>query len=906
MNTKEYMIIANGKFVTEDVKTCEYNEQTNRYEVVFNGGRFYSYAYENLIFLDNPKQVDPSTCHILHWERELFNIGEIFVFHNGGMQYWHICCKDGSEWDYQGTELKVIYSCMRNSASRNVFDYLKQVAKLVELKGKNGEINLGDRYDSVDFIGEDVALATYLNPNDKKFAIGHDAIPIFPFGCNQSQYKAVKNALENSFSVIQGPPGTGKTQTILNIIANILSEGKTVIVVSNNNSATDNVIEKLMAPEYRMGFVAAPLGKSDNKNEFIAKQTGKYPDFTGWEQSQESAVSLWSIKQKSKELGTIFEKQEKLALLKQELAAVELEQQYFNRYMQDNNVEIQEIRTWKRISSYMLLTLWQEYQEAAEQEKQLNVLRKLKSLLYYGISDKNFYKQEVSKNISVIQSFYYVVRIAELKKEIDILEKELSRQSAGDCVDEVCQESMQYLRNVLYKRYGNKDSRKVFTAEDLWKNPEDVLKEYPVVLSTTFSARSSLGKKIVYDYLIMDEASQVDIATGALALSCARNVVIVGDTKQLPNVVPDKMQKMTDEIFESFQLAEGYRYKNSFLQSVLEVLPDVPQTLLKEHYRCHPKIINFCNQKFYNGELVVMTEDHGEENVLSVVKTVVGNHDRNHYNQRQIDVIQKEILPELSYAQSDIGIIAPYNAQVKAMDKEIADVDHATVHKYQGREKEAIILSTVDNVITDFADNPSLLNVAISRAKKQLCLVVSDNEQPKDSNIGDLISYIEYNNFDVKESRIYSIFDYLYKQYAASRREYLKKRKRVSEYDSENLMYGLIEEVLEEEGLSMLEITPHYSLNDLIKDKQLLSEREKNFVENKGSHVDFLLSNKISKQVVLAIEVDGWDNHKEGTVQAKRDRMKDSILKRCGIEVIRFKTNGSGEKERLRERLRNN
>ena len=45
--------------------------------------------------------------------------------------------------------------------------------------------------------------------------------------------------------MIQGPPGTGKTQTILNIIANILVQGKTVMVVSNNNSATANVLEKL-------------------------------------------------------------------------------------------------------------------------------------------------------------------------------------------------------------------------------------------------------------------------------------------------------------------------------------------------------------------------------------------------------------------------------------------------------------------------------------------------------------------------------------------------------------------------------------------------------------------------------------------------------------------------------------
>ena len=74
--------------------------------------------------------------------------------------------------------------------------------------------------------------------------IGEDPV-IFPFGCNQSQKKAVVNALKNSLSVIQGPPGTGKTQTILNIIANLLIRGKTVAVASNNNAATENVKEKL-------------------------------------------------------------------------------------------------------------------------------------------------------------------------------------------------------------------------------------------------------------------------------------------------------------------------------------------------------------------------------------------------------------------------------------------------------------------------------------------------------------------------------------------------------------------------------------------------------------------------------------------------------------------------------------
>ena len=71
-------------------------------------------------------------------------------------------------------------------------------------------------------------------------------------------------------------------------------------------------------------------------------------------------------------------------------------------------------------------------------------------------------------------------------------------------------------------------------------------------------------------------------------------------------------------------------------------------TLLREHYRCHPKIIEFCNQQFYDGELISMTTDSGEDNVLQVVRTVKGNHARGHFNQREIDVIIEEVLPNIS------------------------------------------------------------------------------------------------------------------------------------------------------------------------------------------------------------------------------------------------------------------
>lgn len=435
------------------------------------------------------------------------------------------------------------------------------------------------------------------------------------------------------------------------------------------------------------------------------------------------------------------------------------------------------------------------------------------------------------------------------------------------------------------------------------EKPYDVLIEYPVVLSTTFSSRNSLNADVVYDYLIMDEASQVDIATGALALSCARNVVIVGDTKQLPNVVSTDVKEKADAIFDTFTIHEGYQFTKSFLQSVLDVMPDVTQTLLKEHYRCHPKIINFCNQKFYRGELIIMTEDQGEEDVLAVVRTVPGNHVRNHYSQRQIDVIKEEIIPKYVTDPKETGIIAPYKNQVKALEREFKDIDAATVHKFQGKEKDTIIISTVDDEITDFADDPYLINVAVSRAKRKLMLVVTGNEQVKERNITDLISYIEYNNFEVTDSKVYSVFDYLYKQYTEERRLYLQKHKKVSTYDSENLMHSAIEEILSVDKYASLDVVCHFPVNMLIRNPELLNEEEQRYVRNPATHVDFLLYNRISKKPVLAIEVDGYEYHKADTVQASRDILKNHILDLYEIPWLRFWTNGSGEKEKITGKL---
>ena len=315
----------------------------------------------------------------------------------------------------------------------------------------------------------------------------------------------------------------------------------------------------------------------------------------------------------------------------------------------------------------------------------------------------------------------------------------------------------------------------------------------------------------------MDEASQVDVVTGALALSCAKNAVVVGDKMQLPNVIEEQKKQVVQEPFEQTKLPEGYNYINSFLASLEQVLPDTPQTLLREHYRCHPKIINFCNQQFYGGRLLIMTEDKGEADVLEAIKTTPGNFCKDHYNQRQIDVIKEEILPKYSEDEiSNLGIIAPYNNQTDAIRSQIPGIDAATVHKYQSREKDNIIISTVDNEITSFADDANMLNVAISRAKKKLAVVLSGNEQPENSNLVALLRYIQYNNFTIEESKVNSIFDFFYTKETEAKFKYLKAANKISKYDSENAMNALLTNIFEEPKYSKFGFVFEMPLKDVI------------------------------------------------------------------------------------------
>ena len=865
-----------------DLKSCVYDDRRKQYYVVFKKG-------------DRPFYYNPDRVDVAEFTRQLewpFRItrkddGEVFfnalgvrVFEGRHNKAYSISYESGDIRNYPSDYL-IIEEHIDNHHSINVWEYLNEVAKYNIIPiDDDKSVKLADKYAKMEFVAKNSLLEAYLNVDTYGKDKSTKSTPIFPFGCNRSQYKAVKNALENKLSIIQGPPGTGKTQTILNILANLLLDGKTMEIVSNNNSAVENVKEKLEAEG--LGFLCAQLGRASNKDAFVVGQTGIFPDMSSWKLKNADSIRREAISL-SQDLQKLYECQEQLALCSEKLSEYKRQIERFPY----------KITIRKQYSQKLLDRFFRLSNRELERKHRLswltrNILRLHRLPFTDDAPDK-------------LQYMLFDARVKELEKQV----WELSETVKGtDAKNKRLRElSMLILKDHLFKKCEIQKGRRVFNKDDIYLRTKEFLQEYPIVLSTTFSATSNINPAYKFDYLIMDEASQVDIAAGALALSCANNAVIVGDLKQLPNVVDTETEERVSAIFAKYGIAEAYRYStNSFLSSICQLYPNIPQTLLREHYRCDPLIIGFCSKQFYNGELIPMRKSETEFAPIRVVKTVKGHHARGTVNYRQVETIAQEIVPALEERFTDIGIIAPYNNQVNALHAALEATGReyvtATVHKFQGRENDAIVLSTVDNQIREFTDDPHLLNVAVSRAKKQFTLVVSADEQP-DSNIRDLIDYIEYYQGECEHSQISSIFDLLYEDYTQELVEFYKTHPRKSKFDSENLTYWAIRKEIEKRGLQHLGILMHYPLRHLITPSSTLTEEQRRYASHPWTHLDFLIYDTVSHKARLAIEVDGTRYHKADSDQGRRDALKDSVLESIGLTLLRLSTAGSQEGEKI-------
>jgi AAA domain/Protein of unknown function (DUF2726) len=898
---------AASQFKDKTRKVSDIRTAGQRVEIIFiRGNKVYLHGRERVRILRDPKR------HTLREGERVEANGsawktatEVLTFTgtDGAWSRIFYTTQEGERYStYPASQVRVITSATETPAVASVLNYWRTVVSRLPL-----DDHLRTGYERLTFVHPESALNSFLSGSP--IETRPDISPIFPFRCNLSQRVAVKNALTRSVSVIEGPPGTGKTETILNLIANIVAvQHMTVGIVSFSNAAVDNVRDKL--DELGFGHMIGNLGRKEKRQEFFARQSARNTQVAQLLVRVPDRPDLEQLADLDRRLRGMQSAERTRAERRQELEAHQLELRHFEDHLhQDQLPDLAGLPLLRRSAGRVLDYLAESEMELAGIRP--GPLRRIRR--YFRFGSVRALDPADTGVVLRLQLAYYRKRIAELEREIGRLEDDLRRADFEQLSRQHQQLSVDFLHSELAARY--QKSQRISYSENSYRlgnTFNNFISDYPALLSTCHSLWGSIAEGYLLDYLIIDEASQANLLLAGLAMSCARYVVVVGDRRQLPPIPIGAANGLTPP-------AAAYDCQRNLLGALSEVYgADLPRTLLCEHYRCNPVIIGFCNKKFYEGELIPYTSS-GAERPMIVVRTVEGNHMRQHRegsrsNQREVDVIEQEVIPQYchGFAGTDIGVTSPYWRQAAKAGDVLDQTEADTVHKFQGRQKKVVILTTVldetwrGQTGLRFVDDPQMINVAVSRAIQRFILVTNYDMLPKSRHIRDLVGYIRYHSpgEGVVDSTVLSVFDLLYRAYSQRLRPLAARLRRELQYPSEDIIWTVLHDIIAEQRYAHMRVSSQVLLRNLLPDLSRLTLAQRAYVQHRAS-VDFVVYNQVTNEPLLAIEVDGFAFHENSPDQRARDALKDQILEAHQMPLLRLATTGSREHQQIRRALDN-
>ncbi|XP_062211738.1 uncharacterized protein LOC133912829 isoform X1 [Phragmites australis] len=291
----------------------------------------------------------------------------------------------------------------------------------------------------------------------------------------------------------------------------------------------------------------------------------------------------------------------------------------------------------------------------------------------------------------------------------------------------------------------------------------DVLKNTDVVLATLTGASSKKLDGITFDLVVIDEAAQALEVACWIALLKGPRCILAGDHLQLPPTIQSveaEKKGMGKTLFE--RLTEAYGEEITFMLTI--------------QYRMHELIMNWSSKELYNNkikahssvaghmlyDLEEVKRSNSTEPTIILIDTTgcdmdeVKDEEESTMNEGEaaVSISHAKLLVESGVHASDIGIITPYAAQVTCLkmmrnkDAKLKDLEISTVDGFQGREKEAIIISMVrsnSKKEVGFLSDHRRMNVAVTRARRQCCLVCDVETVSNDAFLKRLVEYFEEN-----------------------------------------------------------------------------------------------------------------------------------------------------------------
>ena len=655
---------------------------------------------------------------------------------------------------------------------------------------------------------------------------------------NIDQLLAINNAMKYPIAYIQGPPGTGKTNTIINAITSAFFNDRTVLFTSNNNHPIDSVFASFQNIKYkgkRIPFPIIRLGNNDKVTESLV--------FIKCIYEATKNISIFDKTLEKNREDKIDRTTKLTALLKKHEARLDLLER-------KETIE-------KLLNSYHQLTF-----QADLQGRQLNIVNEQLNKMGQvtdeeAISLLSDDEDELFKYL-FFTSAKYIKRIDEPKNKdlLDIIHIADKEEQVKCFNDYLCND----------------------------ENLKKFLRIFPVVATTCISAHK-LGEPYQYfNMVIIDEASQCNTAISMVPIIRGESLMLVGDPQQL-NPVILLSPRDNAVLRQRYNISNEYDYTlNSIYKTFLACDAVSDEILLSYHYRCHRKIIEFNNKKYYNGKLNVKSKSNSEQPLVFI--DVKGN--KTDY--KNTSPLEAEHVLEYVKKHRDkkIGVITPFSNQNKYInsllgENGLTDITCGTVHAFQGDEKDIILFSMA---VTDQTSqgtyewlkcNKELINVATSRAKDQLIILSSsknlDRLHTSESNddIYELVEYVKTNGSssvtgNAAISRALGV-----KPYSTETEEAFL---RSLNFALDNILYNNRKCTVYKEVSIAHVFKDNLTHNDLFY----------------SGRFDFVVYERtFSKQEVpiLAIELDGKE-HVENEVIMERDRKKNEICRENGFELIRI------------------